>query len=195
MLVSILVQVPLILFPLLNVPPPTRDCQFEILRPEVIEGRALSQFDTNVQAYAEMHRRLARWMPANHMAVDEGGFFNESLRESLVAANPQAREGGFFTPGVAQAFRARIDRALSDMPFLDVTGYRPLPGEQRPIVNPPFSMVLREVSWPSLIDELPRLPHELGYVFWGRDLVLVDLMAHLVVDVLPEALPEDTFGE
>ena len=195
MLVSIVVQIPLVLFPLLQAPPPTRDCQFEILRPEVIEGRALSQFDANVQAYAEMPRRLARWMPANHMAMDEGGFFNEALRESLVAANPQAREGGFFTPGVAQAFRSRIDRALADMPFLDVAGYRPLPGEQGPIVNQPFSMVLTDVTWPSINDELPRLPQELGYVFWGRDLVLVDLMAHLVVDVLPDALPEESFGE
>ena len=189
MLVSILAHVPLALFPLLQIPQPTRDCQFEILRPEVIEARALSRFDANVQAYVETHRRLARWM-SHDMAVDEGGFFSESLRESIVAAHPQAREGGFFTPGVAHAFRARIDRALSDVPFLEVPGYHPLAGEQGPIVNQPFPMVLRAVEWPSLVDELPRLPHELGYVFWGRDLVLVDLMAHLVVDILPEALPE-----
>jgi hypothetical protein len=37
---------------------------------------------------------------------------------------------------------------------------------------------------------LPAVPRELDYAFWGRDLVLVDLDANLVIDILSEALPE-----
>jgi hypothetical protein len=37
---------------------------------------------------------------------------------------------------------------------------------------------------------LPVIPRELEYAFWGRDLVLVDVAANLVIDVLPEALLE-----
>jgi hypothetical protein len=37
---------------------------------------------------------------------------------------------------------------------------------------------------------LPELPGELEYRFLGRDLLLVDVLANLVVDVLHDALPE-----
>jgi hypothetical protein len=37
--------------------------------------------------------------------------------------------------------------------------------------------------------KLPELPPELSYRFVGRDLVLKDIKAGLVVDVLPNAIP------
>jgi hypothetical protein len=43
--------------------------------------------------------------------------------------------------------------------------------------------------WPSLLLALPPLPRELEYRFWDRHLVLVDLHANLVVDILENALP------
>jgi hypothetical protein len=39
------------------------------------------------------------------------------------------------------------------------------------------------------LQELPPLPEELAYRIVGRDLVLVDSKANLVVDLLHEALP------
>ncbi len=42
--------------------------------------------------------------------------------------------------------------------------------------------------WPCVLDALPRLPHELQYRFVGRDLVLVDTHADLVVDILRNAV-------
>ena len=60
MLVSILAHVPLALFPLLQIPQPTRDCQFEILRPEVIEARALSR-----ESGMAIRRSFTKWGTAN----------------------------------------------------------------------------------------------------------------------------------
>jgi hypothetical protein len=45
---------------------------------------------------------------------------------------------------------------------------------------------------PCLLAELPPLPEELAYRFLGRDLVLVDLHAALVVDFIPRAIRETT---
>jgi hypothetical protein len=45
---------------------------------------------------------------------------------------------------------------------------------------------------PTMFMALPELPDELQYRFVGRDLVLIDLHANLVVDVLREALPAET---
>jgi hypothetical protein len=143
-----------------------------------------------IDAYVALHRRLARSMGA--MPDDEGDFFGGEMRAALVAARPHARQGGFFTPAVETAFRTRIDRRL--LLGLAVTGarlYEPLLGEPAPAVNAAFPVVAGGVTWQGLFLELPELPRELGYALWGRDLVLVDVVANLVLDVMPEALPEE----
>lgn len=190
MLASVLVHVPLVLVPLLPLPEPTRDCQLEVLRLSAIEESALAEFDTSVQTYVALHRRLARWMTPAQL-FDEGGFLGDELRAVIIAARPQARQGGFFTSPVAEVFRARIDFALlHGVASVAARLYTPLPGEAAPAVNEPFPMVPGAVQWPTLVSKLPTLPRELGFAFWGRDLILVDLPANLVVDILPEALPE-----
>jgi hypothetical protein len=42
--------------------------------------------------------------------------------------------------------------------------------------------------WPFLLEALPHLPHELQYRMIGRDLVLVDTHADLVVDIMRNAI-------
>jgi hypothetical protein len=43
--------------------------------------------------------------------------------------------------------------------------------------------------WPSILCALPPLPDELQYRFAGRTLILWDVHADLIVDLLPGALP------
>ena len=43
---------------------------------------------------------------------------------------------------------------------------------------------------PSLLLTLPPLPSSLHYRFVGRDLILLDSVAQLIVDVLPAAAPD-----
>jgi hypothetical protein len=43
--------------------------------------------------------------------------------------------------------------------------------------------------WPALLATLPSLPEQLEYRVVGWDLVLVDVHADLVLDVLKDALP------
>ena len=43
---------------------------------------------------------------------------------------------------------------------------------------------------PSVLLTLPPLPPSLHYRFVGRDLILVDSVAQLVVDLLPAAAPD-----
>jgi hypothetical protein len=65
------------------------------------------------------------------------------------------------------------------------------PGEvaPRPRVNERYSWSWPSFAPPPVLFGLPRLPEELQYRFVGRDLVLVDVEANLVVDVLPDAFP------
>jgi len=192
MLATILIRLPLVLVPLLPLPDSPRDCQLEALTPQVLEERTIDEFDRQVSAYVSLHRRLARSISPVHMLLDEeSSLVSDELRAALVAARPQARAGGFFTPAVGELLKGRLDDALlygaghTAMPM-----YEPLLGEPVPTVNQPFPFVVGSVQWPALVRALPVIPRELEYAFWGRDLVLVDVGANLVVDVLPEALPE-----
>ena len=186
MLATILVHVPLAIAPLLQPPFPPQ-CQLEVLTPVAIEERALTEFNANIDQYLALQRRLLR---ALEMFDDEDPFFVDQLRSALVAARPGARTGSVFTPPVAEAIRQRIDIALihaggSAIPFsqdaMMVSG--------RAAVNQPLRIVPDLFAWTSLIRALPPLPAPLAYAVWGSDLVLVDVAANLVIDVLAEVVP------
>jgi hypothetical protein len=55
---------------------------------------------------------------------------------------------------------------------------------------PALSTTLGSFQWPGLVRALLVIPRELDDACWGRDLMLVDGDANLVVDFLPDALPE-----
>ena len=42
---------------------------------------------------------------------------------------------------------------------------------------------------PDLLEVLPALPVELEYRFVGEALILLDTVAHIVVDYIPDVLP------
>jgi len=56
-------------------------------------------------------------------------------------------------------------------------------------INGPFPWAFGVPMPPALLDRLPALPVEVQYRLIVRDLVLVDVDANLVVDILPDALP------
>jgi hypothetical protein len=195
MLATILTRIPLVLVPLLPLPDSPRDCQLEVLTPQALEERTLGEFDRQVSAYVVLHRHLARSLPPLHMFPvfpdEEGTLVSDELRAALVVVRPQARQGGFFTPALGELLKRRLDDALlHGAGYAAMPMYEPLPGEPAPTVNQPFPFVLESVQWPALVRALPVIPRELEYAFWGRDLVLVDVAANLVIDVLPEALLE-----
>lgn len=191
MLATILIRVPLVLAPLLPLPSSPPNCRLDVLTPQGLEERTLGEFDREVSGYVTLHRYLARSLPPVHLFGEEGTLVSDELRAALIAARPLASPGGFFTPAVGELLKRRLDDALLyGAGHLATPIYEPLRGEPAPTVNQPFPLVLGSVQWPALLSALPALPRELDYAFWGRDLVLVDVAANLVIDVLPEALPE-----
>jgi len=58
------------------------------------------------------------------------------------------------------------------------------------VVNAPYPEGAPFSSVPaSLLAKLPKLPEELGYRFVGRDLILLDTAAQLVVDFIRREVP------
>ena len=156
---------------------------------------ALESFHDAVHDYARLHRRLEKRVPAMHVTEHAQEIFDASdaLAAALIAARPAAREGDLFTPGVATVFRHRIARALTARGFLPdeviAAGNEEAPPDAAwPAVNGRFPWMRGAAMWPCVINALPPLPGELQYRIVGRDLVLVDVHANLVVDILREAL-------
>jgi hypothetical protein len=168
----------------------------EVLSPSALEERTLHDFDQRIDRYVRLHRRLERDLPPEHLFGDfeDMPIAVDALHNAMVDARPNARAGTFFTPGVAELLTTRLARAMTASGLTPAEamvamnlGYR----ERIPEVQvngriPPGRHVR---AWPALLAVLPALPEELEYRFIGRDLVLVDVHADLIVDILKDALP------
>jgi hypothetical protein len=65
------------------------------------------------------------------------------------------------------------------------------PGTLKLAVNDPYpdSVPLSTVP-PQVLQGLPKLPEQLEFRFIGNRLILMDLHAHLIVDLIDNALPK-----
>lgn len=190
MFTPVIVTIPMLVLPLLT--SPTRDCQFGRMGDPAADARALIAFEVAVNDYVGLHRRLERaWPPSWFIAgLERTEGAASELRTALRDARPQAVQGGLFAPDVADVFRFRIATALQGKNYdlvamtarLDEAGWR------KPVVNEPLPWGASGVTWP-VFSGLPPLPPELEYRLIGRDLVLFDVHANLVVDTLDLALP------
>jgi hypothetical protein len=157
---------------------------------------ARQHFQRNVDAYLVLRREATRSIPALRVTADAREIFEtvEALAEAIRAARPTAKPGDLFTPDVAKLFRHLISDTLrrnrisvADL-IADLNEEVP-PETPRPAVNRRFPWGRGAAMLPCLLATLPELPPALQYRLIERDLVLLDVEAHLVVDLLLDALP------
>jgi hypothetical protein len=116
-----------------------------------------------------------------------------ALAHGIRQARWRASVGDIFTPGVAVEFRRRIDRAIdsraeSEGRFMIEARRATSASSCRPAINGSFDWRFGAMMPVDVTAALPDLPWPLQYRFVCRDLVLLDLDAGLIVDVLPDAL-------
>jgi hypothetical protein len=198
MLATILFHVPLLLTPLVQLPTPAADCRLEVLTPLAQEERTLTAFKARVDRYVALHRRLERSLPPEQMFDDweEMSEARDDLADAIRDARPHARAGGIFSPGFRALVTRRVEETLARANYdletvLAAINDEVVPGGPRLKVNGRFPWDhVGAAMWPALLQRLPPLPRELEYRFVDRDLVLIDVHADLVVDILKEALPQ-----
>ena len=149
---------------------------------------AIVAFQRAADEYAFLHRRIERRQPAIEFGADAATLDRaiESMAAAMRAARADAREGDLFTATVSSAFRGRIAAALrrSELGLVDLE-----PEEARhesPVIHVNGEMPWRaSAEMPAgVLAALPALPPELQYRFVSGDLVLVDVHASLIVDIL-----------
>jgi hypothetical protein len=157
----------------------------------------LEHFQSAVAAYMTLREAVDRTLPPREISPDPEAIFLavDALAAAIRAARPSAKEGDIFAAEAAPLLRRRLRETLRgpDCQPADILAAqgdddrRPAPS--RPIVHDRFDWGAGSFMAFCILEVLPELPKELQFRFVGRDLVLVDIDADLVIDVLPDALP------
>lgn len=161
---------------------------------------SLIAFDQATHDYVVLHRRLERAIGTIELntPVDEINRMIQQLAAAIRAERPHAPQGSIFTPSLARWLRSRIHQTLIERHYsvedarvssrVDGVDY----ARVRLQVNDTFPWALGAAMLPCLIEVLPPLPPELQYRMVDDVLVLVDVHASLIVDILPYALADMT---
>jgi len=164
-------------------------------------NQAMAAYVDAVNDYVVMHRRLENAVGRIDInsTPDSINRSIAALATAIRAERPHARQGDLFTPALGHELRARINGALLEHGFTAADILRSGradelidPSTVRLQVNGTFPWVLAAAMFPCVIEALPPLPSELQYRIVGNDLVLIDVHASLIVDILPNALADVT---
>ena len=159
------------------------------------ETRDFKTFTDRAQAYVKLQKNLESSLPTLKTTKDSAQIVEHqhALAGKIIEARRHARQGDIFTHEVTERFRKIIRKSfqgpegrLARRTIQQDTPFKIVPMHVNDIF--PDNIPITTMP-PTLLLKLPELPPELVYRFAGRDLVLKDIKAGLVVDLIPRALP------
>jgi len=152
-------------------------------------------FQERVKKYVELHKSAKKDGPPIKETKDAGAIkgAQDALAANIRVMRPAARQGEIFTPEIAKLLRRLM--------YPEVTGAEGADTKQTLKEDaPPRAAVSVKVNArypdaqplptmpPNLLASLPKLPEELEYRIIGKDLILRDVPANLIVDYIPGAI-------
>jgi hypothetical protein len=158
------------------------------------EREVVKDFEHRVAQYMRMRKKEAGSPPkptnsSTKLAESEG-----QMADSIRAARSGAHQGDIFTPQIAQCFRDQIAATLSGPQGSKIRASlkhaEPLSGISLKVNEKYPQGVALQSTPPSLLLNLPILPKELEYRIVGNDLVLHDIAPNIIVDFIPNAVPQ-----
>ncbi len=157
-------------------------------------GRAVQQFEQRVDAYLKLRQTVEAKLPPLKptQSAETINRHESDLAAGIRAARGSAKQGDIFTPPVAAEFRRLIGVTMSGPQAVRIQESlnNAEPVRKRLQVNDSYpDTAPRQSTPPTLLLNLPRLPHGLGYRIAGHDLLLLDEEANLIVDLIPTVIP------
>ncbi len=159
------------------------------------EAKALASFQEAAKEYAELHKKLESTMaPLAKDAPNDVVYQYERTLERLIQqARGKAKQGDIFTRESRPVIRRLLTGLFRgpDGPELRAAIREEDPGGRVKLrVNNRYPDAVPLSSMPpQLLRVLPPIPEELDYRYVGDDLILLDVHAHIIVDILSDALP------
>ena len=160
-----------------------------------LDAEGLKEFQEEVAEYLELRRQLDKMLaPLPPKAPPERVHaYQLGLEKLLAAKRARSKEGDLFVRKVRPLLRRLIREILAGPGgrTLRAEIYDEAPGRTFRInINTQYPSVLPLSTVPyRLLSALPPLPVEIQYRIVGRDLVLLDIDAQIVVDVLRNVVP------
>lgn len=157
------------------------------------DAAAFEAFAKRVDAYIALQKKLAATLPRvpdkpTPKQIDD---HQRELGRLLIAARKTARQGDVFGREMEPLIRrllaplfkgpegAKVRAAIIDEPHPVVPAVNVRYPDEVPLSTMP----------PDVLKALPKLPDGLEFRFIGRHLILLDGPAHLIVDVIDNAMP------
>ena len=156
-------------------------------------GAAVKAFRDRTDAYLAVHKKAAEGIPPLKETSDPAKLTarEQALGEAIRQARAGAKPGDIFGTELAAHIRNVIRKDWTKRSAADKAGLiSEVPPGSLADVNATYPPKLPLGTFPaSLLAALPPLPEDLEYRFVGRHLILRDVKANIIVDVLPNVLP------
>jgi len=155
----------------------------------------VAEFEQRAREYLQQRQDIAGKLPplSTKATAEEIAAYKKKLLTGVQEARKGVARGSIFTKEATAAIRAVV---LSHFRGPDANDLRKKVFEAENKAVPvkvnvayPMSQELLETP-PKLLLELPQLPKELQYRFVGNNLLLVDRESLLIVDFMPDVLPQ-----
>ena len=158
------------------------------------DSAAIGQFDAAIAKYLALRKRLLEEVPGPtaESSAPKLTQASDALAAAIQRARPKARPGDLFVAPVSTVIKRRVVAAVQHDnlgPVLaDIDDEEP--GPATPTIHMRFPAAAPMATMPpSLLAVLPTLPKELEYRIIGSYLILRDVEAALILDIIPAAVP------
>ena len=157
------------------------------------QGAATLEFKKRIDAYIKVHNEAESQVPNLKRTDDPKEIADReaALAKAIMTLRAGAKPGDIFAPEYQPYFVKIIQddfklRSAADRKALVAE----LPRNVKVDINTVYPTTLPlETFPPALLRKLPDLPPELEYRIVGRSLILRDVKANLIVDILRDVVP------
>jgi hypothetical protein len=164
------------------------------------KAAALKEFSDRVKKYVDLHKKLEGELPKLPDKADAAAMeaHKTALANAIRAARADAKPGDIFFEEVRKNLVEILRKEIRGPKGKEITasvreGNPKVEAPTKPVplqanARYPEKAPLSSVP-PSVLLNFPKLPEEVEYRFVGRDLILHDVAANLIVDFIREAVP------
>lgn len=161
--------------------------------PGTTEDAAVVEFKKRIDAYLKIHNEAEEKIP-NLKRTDDPKEISDrekALGQMIMTLRAGAQPGDIFAPEYQPYFIKIVQDDIKSRSVADRKALvEELPTNVKVDVNTVYPTTLPlETFPPVLLRKLPDLPPELEYRIVGRSLILRDVKANLIVDVLRDVVP------
>lgn len=157
------------------------------------QAAATVEFQNRIEAYLKIHQEAEAKVP-KLQSTDEPKEISgreAALAKAIQTLRAQAKIGEIFAPEYQPYFIKIVQDDFAARAAVDRRAIiEELPKNLKVDVNTVYPTTLALATFPAgLLRKLPDLPPELEYRLVGRSLILRDVKANLIVDILRDVVP------